>query len=91
VGFPAINTFVGFAKGTKVAFNLLDKPERGPLLFFASMAAHRTLNTELSQVAIPAGNFSLHGFYGNFSFGHLFPSSDCAVIRYYLFKVKVYQ
>jgi hypothetical protein len=68
VGFPAINTFIGFAEGTKVAFNLLDKPERGPLLFFASMAAYRTFNTELSQVAISVGNFSLPGFYGHLFF-----------------------
>jgi hypothetical protein len=62
VGFPAINTFIGFAEGTKVAFNLFDKPECGTLLFFTGMSADRTANTELSQFAIRVCNFSFSRF-----------------------------
>jgi hypothetical protein len=53
VSFSAINTFKAFTEGTKVAFNLFDKPERSPLLFFTGMAAYRTFNTELRHFAIP--------------------------------------
>jgi hypothetical protein len=68
VSLSAINTFKGFTEGTKVAFNLFDKPERSPLLFFTGMPADRTFNTDLRHFAIPVCNFSRHGFHGHFSF-----------------------
>jgi hypothetical protein len=73
VGFPAVNTFIGFAERAKIAFNLLDKPECGPLLFFTGILAYRTGKTELCQFAILVCNFRFPGLRGHFSFGHLFP------------------
>jgi hypothetical protein len=72
VSFPAVNAFMGFTEGTKLAFNLFDKPERCPLLFFAGMSAHGAFNADLRHFAIPVCNFIAYGFHGRFSCSHFF-------------------
>jgi hypothetical protein len=62
VGFPAINTFIGFAKRAKVAFNRFNKPECSSFLFFTGMFTDRTCNTEFSQFTILVCNFTFSGF-----------------------------
>ena len=94
MGFTAVNTFVGFAKKAKVAFNLLDKPECRPLLFFAGMTANRTGQTELCHFAISVRDLIISRFCGHLFFWHFLPPSDCfscALIRYCLFTMGVYQ
>jgi hypothetical protein len=72
MGFSAINTFIGFAKRAKVAFNRFDKPECGSFLFFTGMFADRTCNTEFSQFAILVCNFTFSGFPFYFCFRFFF-------------------
>ncbi|HPC86037.1 MAG TPA: hypothetical protein P5208_09090 [Smithellaceae bacterium] len=69
VGFPAVNTLMGPAEGTKLAFNLFDKPERGAFLFFAGLPAYWALHADQRHFAIPVCNFTAYGFYGRFSRG----------------------
>jgi hypothetical protein len=62
VSFTAINTFKGFAEGAKVSLNLLDKPERGTLLFFTGMFANRAADADFGHFTVPVCNFILSRF-----------------------------
>jgi len=72
MGFPAVNTFMGPAEGTKLVFNGFDKPERGPLLFFAGLPAYGAFHANLRHFAIPVRDFTVVGFYGRFPSGPFF-------------------
>lgn len=52
VGFLAINTFIGLAKGTQLPFYFFYKPESNALLLLAGVFADRTSQAELCHLAV---------------------------------------
>jgi len=59
---PAVNPFVSFTKRTEISLDFLDKPERGALLSFPGMLAHRTVHTDFGQQAVSFRNLAFCRF-----------------------------
>ena len=78
---PAVNPFISFTKRAEIALDFLDKPERGTLLFFPGLLAHRTGNADFGQQAVTFRNLAFCRFFSHFVLCH------CCLSRIILFVI----